>query len=131
MRSCFPEIAMRAVVRRFGHSAGIIIPKPMLEALDLPEGGPVEMTVAEGRLILMPVEPRHRRGWSAASRAIAEMGDDAPAWPEFADAGDDIITPRSWRDGGEFRDMGPKELLASAPLEDVDRPGDSEGDADS
>ena len=44
--------------------------------------------VEGGRLILAPVRRPRRAGWADASRAIAAVGDDALAWPEFGNAGD-------------------------------------------
>jgi hypothetical protein len=33
-----------------------------------------------------------RKGWAEASRALAEAGDDALAWPEFANEDDETWT---------------------------------------
>jgi antitoxin MazE len=79
---------MRASVRKLGNSAGVIIPKSMLTELGLSTGEYVDMALAEGRLILVPVKQPGRTGWAEASRAIAAADDDALAWPEFADADD-------------------------------------------
>jgi antitoxin MazE len=82
---------MRASVRKLGNSAGVIIPKSILEELGLTAGASVDMALAEGRLILVPVRQPGRKGWAEASRVIAETGDDAPIWPEFGNADDEAL----------------------------------------
>jgi len=84
---------MQAALRKLGNSAGVIIPKPVLAELGLAAGDAVDMRLEDGRLILVPVRPARRSGWAEASRAIAAAGDDAPAWPEFGNAGD---ADRTW-----------------------------------
>ena len=82
---------MRAAVRKFGNSAGVIIPKSILVELGVAAGDAVDMTVEEGRIVVAPVKRFPRDGWAEASRAIAEAGDDALAWPEFRNEGDDDL----------------------------------------
>jgi antitoxin MazE len=82
---------MRASVRKLGNSAGVIIPKSILTELGLTAGAAVDMALADGRLILVPVRQPSRAGWAEASRDIAEAGDDALAWPEFANSDDDAL----------------------------------------
>lgn len=47
---------MRARIARWGNSLAVRIPKDCAEELGLAEGGAVEMTVAERRLILAPLQ---------------------------------------------------------------------------
>jgi antitoxin MazE len=82
---------MRAAVRKFGNSAGVIIPKSILAELGVAAGDAVDMTLEEGRIVVAPVKRVTRDGWAEASRAIAEAGDDAPVWPEFGNRGDDDL----------------------------------------
>ncbi len=82
---------MRASVRKLGNSAGVIIPKSILVELGLTAGASVEMSLAEGRLVLVPIKQPGRAGWAEASRALAEAGDDALIWPEFGNAEDDTL----------------------------------------
>jgi len=79
---------MQTAVRKLGNSAGVIIPKAVLAELGLSAGDAVEMRMEDGRLVLAPVRPPRRAGWSDASRAIAASGDDAPVWPDLGNAGD-------------------------------------------
>ncbi len=83
---------MRSPVRKLGNSSGVIIPKSLLAELGLAAGDAVDLTLEEGRIVIAPVRRRLRAGWAEASRAIAEAGDDAPAWPEFANADDEALT---------------------------------------
>ena len=83
---------MQTAVRKVGNSAEVIIPKATLAALGLSAGDTVDMRLEDGCLILAPVKPSTRAGWAEASRAIAEVGEDALVWPAFGNAGDDDLT---------------------------------------
>jgi len=82
---------MRAVVRRLGNSSGLIIPKAMLDEAGMAVGDAVDMTLEKGRIVLAPVRRRVRSGWAAASRTLAEAGDDGLARPEFGNADDEAL----------------------------------------
>ncbi len=79
---------MRTVVRKMGNSSGVIIPKPFLAEIGTEAGDNVEMTVEAGSIVLRPVTDRPRAGWAEASRELAQTGDDALVWPEFANEAD-------------------------------------------
>ncbi len=79
---------MRAAVRKMGNSSGIIIPKPILTQLGVAAGDDLDLSLEDGRIVLVPTKRHPRAGWAAAAKRIAETGDDALVWPEFADAGD-------------------------------------------
>ncbi len=83
---------MRALVRRMGNSAGIILPKPVLEELGVKAGDNLSMTLDNGRVVLVPAKSHPRSGWAEASAAIAADGDDSLVWPDFANADDDELT---------------------------------------
>jgi antitoxin MazE len=82
---------MRAAVRKLGNSSGVIIPKSLLAEAGVAVGDTMDMTVEEGRIVLVPVERRARAGWAEASKQLAETGDDALVWPEFANADDEAL----------------------------------------
>lgn len=65
-----------------GNSQGVLIPKPLLAEVGLK--GEAVMTVEDHALVLRPAPASPRAGWAAASRRIAEAGDDDLIWPEFA-----------------------------------------------
>ena len=82
---------MRVAVRKLGNSAGIVVPKSVLAELGVAAGDAVDITLAEGRVIVAPVKRRVRAGWPEASRHIALAGDDALVWPEFGNADDEAL----------------------------------------
>lgn len=77
---------MRTAIRKMGNSQGVIIPKPLLAEVGLEDEA--VMTIENDALVLRPVRRSPREGWAEASRRITERGDDALAWPEFANADD-------------------------------------------
>jgi antitoxin MazE len=82
---------MRAAVRRLGNSSGVIIPKPLLAEVGLAAGDAVDVTLEQGRIVLVPLRRQPRAGWAEASRAVAQAEDDALVWPEFANADDEDL----------------------------------------
>ena len=77
---------MKAAIRKLGNSQGVIIPKPILAQVGLEDE--VDMVVEKDRIVLRRPERKVREGWAAASQEIANAGDDALVWPEFANEGD-------------------------------------------
>jgi len=45
-------------LRKVGNSTALILDKPLLELLGLSENAPVQLTVRDGCLIVVPVNPR-------------------------------------------------------------------------
>jgi antitoxin MazE len=86
------EIAMRAAVRKLGNSSGVILPKSLLNEIGVAVGDTLDMTLEEGRIILIPVKHRARAGWAEASQNIAEARDDESVWPEFGNDDDETLT---------------------------------------
>lgn len=82
---------MRAAVRKMGNSAGVILPKPILNELGVKAGDQIEMSLEAGKVILAPVERHPREGWAEASKALAASGEDALVWPEFGNEGDEEL----------------------------------------
>ena len=83
---------MRTALRRMGNSAGMIVPKAILTELGSEIGEHFDIAVENGRIVAAPVRAAVRAGWAEAARALAEAGDDAPVWPQFANDGDDALT---------------------------------------
>ncbi|MBI3140459.1 MAG: AbrB/MazE/SpoVT family DNA-binding domain-containing protein [Rhodocyclales bacterium] len=78
---------MRTTIRKIGNSQGVLIPKPLLAEAGLETD--VNMVVENGALVLRPARAAEpRAGWAEAARDLAKAGDDAPVWPEFANAED-------------------------------------------
>lgn len=80
---------MRAIVRKLGNSSGVIIPKPVLGEVGVEIGDAFDIRIEKGQIVLAPVSRRRRAAWAAASREIAEAGDDVLVWPEFGNLEDD------------------------------------------
>ena len=83
---------MRAAIRKLGNSSGVIIPKSMLAEIGIAAGDAVDLSMEDSRIIITPQKRRPREGWAEASKAIAEAGDDALVWPEFANDEDADLT---------------------------------------
>jgi antitoxin MazE len=83
---------MRIALRKMGNSSGVIIPKPLLAQIGALGGGEVDMAVEKDRIVIQAIKAGPREGWAEASRALAEAGDDALVWPEFANEDDQALT---------------------------------------
>ncbi len=79
---------MRAPVRKMGNSSGVILPKPILTQLGVEAGDDLDLSLDEGRIVLVPAKRHPRAGWADAAKRIAEARDDALVWPEFGNTGD-------------------------------------------
>jgi hypothetical protein len=66
-------------------------PESTLAEPDLTAGALVDTSSAQGRPGLTSIKQPGRAGWAEASRALAEAGDDVPAWPEFGNAEDGTL----------------------------------------
>lgn len=69
-----------------GNSQGVLIPKPILAQLGLEDE--VEMEVENDAIVLRKPQKKVRQGWSDASKAIAQAGDDELVPGEFPNADD-------------------------------------------
>ena len=69
-----------------GNSQGVLIPKPILAQLGLEDE--VEMEVENDAIVLRKPQKKARQGWSEASKAIVEAGDDGLVMGEFPNADD-------------------------------------------
>jgi antitoxin MazE len=83
---------MRAAIRKLGNSSGVIIPKSLLAEIGIAAGDAVDLSLEDSRIIITPQKRRPREGWAEAFREIAEAGDDALVWPEFANDEDANLT---------------------------------------
>lgn len=77
---------MQVAIRTMGNSKGVLIPKPILEQTGLMDMA--DLQVKNGVIEIRPVKRNPREGWAAASKRIAQAGDDAMVWPEFGNAND-------------------------------------------
>ncbi len=79
---------MRTRLRKIGNASGVIIPKPILARIGAKPGAEFDLVLDDDRIVLSPAKRNRRAGWLEAARHIAESGDDALVWPEFANTGD-------------------------------------------
>lgn len=77
---------MEVAIRKMGNSQGVLIPKPILNQVGLE--GTADLQVRDGVIEIRPVRRDPREGWAEDARRLAEAGDDALVWPEFANEAD-------------------------------------------
>jgi antitoxin MazE len=82
---------MRSSVRKMGNSAGMILPKNVLDDLRIGIGQQLDLRVEAGRLVASPVREKVRQGWAEAALELRSQEDDLPAWPELANDEDDAL----------------------------------------
>jgi antitoxin MazE len=65
-------LVKETVIRAVGNSAGVTIPKPMLERLKVGEGDTVSLVEVEGGLLLTPFDPTFRDAMAAYEEGARE-----------------------------------------------------------
>lgn len=81
---------MKTTIRRMGNSQGVLIPKPILAQLGLEDE--VDMEVENDALVIRRPQKTVREGWAAASKGLAEAGDDVLVMGEFGNLDDAELT---------------------------------------
>jgi antitoxin MazE len=79
---------MKTVIRPIGNSQGILIPKAVLDQLDMTRDDVVEIEIRGNTLVLRKPNPEPRAGWAEAAARLGEAGDDRPLLLDFANADD-------------------------------------------
>ena len=74
---------MLRALRKFGNSAGIIIPRPLLSEIGAKAGDRVELRVEAGRLVIERECRQPRSGWAEDAKRVAEADDDELVWREI------------------------------------------------
>lgn len=82
----FEDGVMEVAIRKMGNSQGVLIPKPILAQVGLE--GAADLQVRDGVIEIRPLHRNPRPGWAEDARRVAATGDDAPVWPELANAAD-------------------------------------------
>lgn len=82
---------MRSALKKFGNSAGIIIPKPLLAEMGARPGDSVDIKVEGNCLIVRRVAGAPREGWAEDAARLAAEGDDDLLWPEFGNDEDGAL----------------------------------------
>ena len=65
---------MRSSVRRIGNSAGLILPRPVLDGLGVEVGDPLEVTLNGDEVVVKASKRKVREGWEEAAKQIAAQG---------------------------------------------------------
>jgi antitoxin MazE len=78
---------MRTTIRKMGNSQGVLIPKALLAQTGIEQAA--DISVENGAIVLRKPRQNGRQGWADASKEIALLGDDALAWPDFANESDE------------------------------------------
>ena len=75
---------MSSAIRKIGNSAGVILPKPVLESLGAKLGDRIDFVAENGRVFLSPVVADPREGWEEDSKRLGAMGltDEDREWLE-------------------------------------------------
>jgi antitoxin MazE len=81
---------MKVALHRIGNSQGVILPKTVLAQVGFTENE-LEMTVERDAIVLRKPRKSVRVGWADAAKQLAQSGDDALVWPEFANEADDAL----------------------------------------
>ncbi len=81
---------MEVTIRKMGNSRCILIPRTILAQIGVE--GTADLHVRDGVIEIRPVRKPPREGWADDARRVAEHGDDALVWPEFANEGDDELS---------------------------------------
>ena len=80
---------MEVAIRKMGNSQGVLIPKPILAQVGLQDSA--DLQVRDGVIEIRPICRNPREGWANDAQRLAEHGDDALVWPEFANEDDDEL----------------------------------------
>ncbi|HEV7293579.1 MAG TPA: AbrB/MazE/SpoVT family DNA-binding domain-containing protein [Devosia sp.] len=83
---------METAVKKIGNSAGVVIPKPMLQEIGAGAGDKVDLSVVDGKIVIEPVRKSVREGWAEDAARLAALGDDELVWPELANDADEDWT---------------------------------------
>jgi antitoxin MazE len=77
---------MEVAIRKMGDSQGVLIPKPILAQVGL--DGAADLQVRNGVIEIRAPRRNPREGSAADAQRLAQHGDDALVWSEFANAAD-------------------------------------------
>ena len=109
---------MRAKLIRIGNSRGMRLPKPILEASGITDE--VDLTVEDGRVVLLRPPKHPREGWAAAIEAI---GGDEEDWSDWDNAsGETLEEDWTWPEDFKWPDEPIVSTYISPPLTPSEAP---------
>jgi len=82
-------MGMESAIKKFGNSAGVIIPKPLLQEIGAEIGDRLDLRVIDGRVVIEPLRKPVRQGWAEDAARIAAAGDDELVLGDFPNDDDD------------------------------------------
>ncbi|HEY3326144.1 MAG TPA: AbrB/MazE/SpoVT family DNA-binding domain-containing protein [Novimethylophilus sp.] len=83
---------MKAVMRKFGNSIGLIIPKPLREELNLQAGQTVSLEITGSGLLMKPSRKKYKLAELLAENAQnAGISEDMSAWENMPAVGKEIL----------------------------------------
>ena len=80
---------MESAVKKFGNSAGVVIPKPLLAEFGAQTGDKIDIRLKDGLIVIerLPADPRE--GWAEDAARIAAAGDDELVLGDFPNDNDE------------------------------------------
>ncbi|WEK03553.1 MAG: AbrB/MazE/SpoVT family DNA-binding domain-containing protein [Candidatus Devosia phytovorans] len=81
---------MQSAVKKFGNSAGVVIPKPLLTEIGAKVGDDIDIGVQDGRIVIelvAKIDPRE--GWAEDAAALMAAGDYEIVLGDFPNDFDD------------------------------------------
>lgn len=83
---------MPFAIKKWGHSLGLRIPRPLADQVGLVDGSSVEISVVNGSLKVTPAAgARHRPGRVRLKEIVASMKRRTPTVDWGGDAGEEVI----------------------------------------
>lgn len=79
---------MRTALRKVGNSAGMIVPKAILDELGSKPGEEFDIRVEAGRIVATPLRNPPRFGWAEAAGDMGATAEEDPAWTGFGNDAD-------------------------------------------
>lgn len=78
---------MHVLIRPFGNSRGLVIPKPLLAQVGLEDEA--DLTVENGALVIRKPSKSLRKGWAEAAQAIAQSDEEPQPMGDFPNDADE------------------------------------------
>jgi antitoxin MazE len=78
---------MHVLIRPFGNSRGLVIPKPLLAQVGLEDEA--DLTVENGALVIRKPSKSLRKGWAEAAQVIAQSNEEPLLMGDFANEADE------------------------------------------
>lgn len=81
---------MESAVKKFGNSAGVVIPKPLLAEFGAQAGDKIDIRIKDGVIVIERLAKHPREGWAEDAARIAAADDDKLVLGDFPNDNDDV-----------------------------------------